>query len=79
MHSNKELKPCASPFQHLEMQGLIKMTFKISPALTFYDPLSIYPGLGEPYFLPDKNRQCKETSTHKTVLLEWMHYTIPLK
>lgn len=65
----KELKPCASPFQHLEMPGLIKMTFKISPALTGYDRFSVSLGLGGPYFLPDKSRQHKETSTQRPVLL----------
>lgn len=78
MHSNKELTPSASPFQHLETPGLIKMTFTISPARTVSEPLSIYLGLGEPYFLPDKRRQCKETSTQKPVVLKWKDCKTPL-
>lgn len=78
MHSDKELKPGVSPFQHLEMLGLIKMTFKISLAGAVSDPFSIYRGLGEPYFLPDERRQCKETSTKKPGLLKWKDSKTPL-
>lgn len=71
IHAFKQrVETCASPFQHLEMKGLIKMTFKISLALTFYDDPSIYLGLGRPDFLSDKSKQCKKTSKQKPVMLE---------
>lgn len=61
LHAYKDLKPCVSSFQHRN-EGLIKVTFKISLALTFCNSPSIYLRLRVPDSLLDKNRRSEETS-----------------